>query len=332
MKALIYTGHPEWKDSLNPAIQARWEMHLKQLPQITSYRLYSVYHKSGREMEESIEDEEILIGFYIGRYLNEDFFTRHPQVRYIASLAMGYEAFDREAAARRGITLTNTVYGDMTIAQFTMALLLDICHNIRENSNFIKNAADEVLANGAFFNPLNRQIELFGKTIGIIGLGHVGLRVARMAQGFGMKAIASSRSKKSGPDYESIEQVSMEELLARSDVISLNCSANASTEHIINAQSIAKMKDGAILLNPSRGSLVDEEALAQALKSGKLYAAGLDASSADNTRSHIPLMDCPNAIITPHIAWCPDEAQLRVVDVAMDNLKAYLEGRPKSVI
>lgn len=168
--------------------------------------------------------------------------------------------------------------------------------------------------------------------MGIIGLGHVGLWVAKMAQSFGMKVIASSRRKKEGPEYEFIEQVSSDEVISRSDVISLNCSANASTEHIINAESIKKMKDGAILINPSRGSLIDEEALADALKSGKLYAAGLDATSADNTHKHIPLMDCPNAIITPHIAWAPFEAQLRVVDTAMENLKAWLDGCPKSVV
>lgn len=332
MKALIYTGHPAWKDSLNPEIQSRWETQLKKLPEIDTYRLYSVYQKSHEELEASIEDEEILIGFYIGSYLNEDFYARHPKVRYVASLAMGYEPFDRAAAARHGVTLTNTVYGAQTIAQFTMALLLDICHNIRGNSDFIKNASDEVLSGGTFFNPISRQIELYGKTMGIIGLGHVGLWVAKMAQGFGMKVIASSRRKKEGPEYEFIKQVSSDEVISRSDVISLNCSANASTEHIINAESIKKMKDGAILINPSRGSLIDEEALADALKSGKLYAAGLDATSADNTHKHIPLMDCPNAIITPHIAWAPFEAQLRVVDTAMENLKAWLDGCPKSVV
>ena len=332
MKALIYTGHPAWKESLNTEIQSRWEEHLKKLPMIESYRLYSVYRKSEQELEESIEDEEILIGFYIGSYLNEDFYRRHPNVRYIATLAMGYAPFDRSAAKRHGVTLTNTVYGAQTIAQFTMALLLDICHNVRGNSDFIKNAPDEVLSDGAFFNPINRQIELYGKTMGIIGLGHVGLWVAGMAQSFGMNVIASSRHKKEGPEYEFIEQVSSDEVLARADVISLNCSANPSTEHIINTESINKMKDGAIIINTSRGSLIDEAALADALKIGKLYAAGLDATTADNTHRHIPLMDCPNAVITPHIAWAPFEAQLRAVDIAMDNLMAWIEGHPKSVV
>lgn len=153
-----------------------------------------------------------------------------------------------------------------------------------------------------------------------------------MAQGFGIKVIASSHHIKTGPEYASIEQVSTEEIYARADVISLNCSANPSTVNIINKESIDKMKDGVIIINPSRGSLIDEDALCDALKSGKVYAAGLDATSADNSHSHIPLMDCPNAIITPHIAWSPSEAQLRVVDVAMTNVKAWINGHPESSI
>lgn len=200
------------------------------------------------------------------------------------------------------------------------------------NSDFIKKAPDNVLSGGTFFNPIDKQIELYGKTLGIIGLGHVGLWVARMAQGFGMKVIASSHHIKTGPEYASIEQVSTEEIYARADVISLNCSANPSTVNIINKESIDKMKDGVIIINPSRGSLIDEDALCEALKSGKVYAAGLDATSADNSHSHIPLMDCPNAIITPHIAWSPSEAQLRVVDVAMANVKAWINGHTESSI
>lgn len=332
MKALIYTGHPAWKESLNPIIKSRWEQHINEIPEIESFRLYSVYHQSQKDIESQLKDEEILIGFNIDNYLDESFFERHPNLKYISTLAMGYGNFDRDAAKKHNVTLTNTVYGAQTIAQFTMALLLDICHDIRGNSDFIKKAPDNVLSGGTFFNPIDRQIELYGKTLGIIGLGHVGLWVARMAQGFGMKVIASSHHVKTGPEYASIEQVSTEEIYARADVISLNCSANPSTVNIINKESIGKMKDGVIIINPSRGSLIDEDALCEALKSGKVYAAGLDATSADNSHSHIPLMDYPNAIITPHIAWSPSEAQLRVVDVAMANVKAWINGHTESSI
>lgn len=200
MKALIYTGHPAWKESLNPIIKSRWEQHINEIPEIESFRLYSVYHQSQKDIESQLKDEEILIGFNIDNYLDESFFERHPNLKYISTLAMGYGNFDHDAVKKHNVTLTNTVYGAQTIAQFTMALLLDICHDIRGNSDFIKKAPDNVLSGGTFFNPIDRQIELYGKTLGIIGLGHVGLWVARMAQGFGMKVIASSHHIKPVPN------------------------------------------------------------------------------------------------------------------------------------
>ena len=169
MKALIYTGHPAWKESLNPIIKSRWEQHINEIPEIESFRLYSIYHQSQKDIESQLKDEEILIGFNIDNYLDESFFERHPNLKYISTLAMGYGNFDRDAAKKHNVTLTNTVYGAQTIAQFTMALLLDICHDIRGNSDFIKKAPDNVLSGGTFFNPIDRQIELYGKTLGIIG-------------------------------------------------------------------------------------------------------------------------------------------------------------------
>lgn len=331
MKALIYTGHPAWKDGLNEEVRKRWEYYLKQIPEITSYRIYNVYGKNFADLEATIEDEEILIGFYLCPAINENFFRKHPNVKYIATLSMGYEGFDREAVKRHGVTCTVTVYGAMTIAQFAFALLLDICHNIRFHSNWLKHQ-EFTGKDDDLFVAHTRQIELYRKTIGIVGLGHVGLWLAKMASGFGMKVIANSRTIKTGEEYEGIEQVSIDELYERADVVALTCSANPSTKRMICKDTISKMKDGVIILNTSRGSLIDESALVEALHSGKVYAAGLDASEVENCHQHTPLLDCENAIVTPHIAWFAEESRMRVIDVAMENLRAYLDGNPKSVV
>ncbi|HJC57392.1 MAG TPA: D-2-hydroxyacid dehydrogenase [Candidatus Eisenbergiella intestinipullorum] len=334
MEACIITGHPAWRDSLNDVTRKMWEDHLSQIPEITSYRLYNVFGRSLEEQLDLIGDADVCIGLSIGPFLNEEFLSSHPRLKYIATLSMGYGSFDRELMKKYGVTLTATLYGAQTIAQFSMALLMDLCHNISYNADLIKNMDFSTVTDycSAVTDRISRQIELYGKTMGIIGIGHVGLWVAKMASGFGMKVIGTSRTKKEGPGYELIEQVSLDELLARSDVISLNCSENPSSKGIINKNTISKMKDGVIIINDARGGLIVEEDLAEALNSGKVYAAGLDATSFDTLHRHIPLMDCPNTRITSHIAWFPMEARLRDIDVAAQNLRNYLEGHPTGVI
>lgn len=333
MKACIITGHPSWKDGLNDTTKALWEHYLAQMPQIDDYRLYNVYGLNPNSMEDLIEDADICVGFFIGPNLTPEFFDRHPNLKYISTLSMGYGSFDRNLIKERGVTLTNTLYGAQTIAQFSMALLMDICHDIHYNSTLIKETDwSKVKDPSDIIEKTSRQIELYGKTLGIIGIGNVGLWLAKMASGFGMHVIGSSRTRKSGPGYELIEQVSQDELFARADVISLNCSENPSSIGMINKNTIAKMKDGVIIINDARGSLIVEEDLIEALNSGKVYAAGLDATSFDRLKQHIPLMDCPNARVTSHIAWFPMEARLRDIEIAALNLKNYLNGTPTSVL
>ena len=332
MKAVIITGHPAWEDGLNPQTEALWKKHLSEMPSETSYELHNVYGHTPAELETLIGDADILVGWFIGpETVTDAFFQKHPNLKYISTLSMGYGDFDRSIPRRYGVTMTNTLYGANTIAQFTMALLLDLCHNITLNSDYIKHAPWPLLGRSQS-RAVSNQTELYGKTMGIIGIGNVGVWLAGMAASFGMHVLGTSRHKKSGPRYSLIEQVPLEELLARSDVISLNCSLNASTRHIINRDSLAAMKDGVMLLNTSRGELIDEEALAEALRSGKVAAAGLDATDFDKDHVHTPLMDFTNVKITGHIAWFPMEARLRDISVAAENLKAYLEGTPRSVI
>ena len=173
---------------------------------------------------------------------------------------------------------------------------------------------------------------MYGLTCGIIGLGSIGYAFAKMAQGFGMKVISYSRHKKEGSQYDFIEQVSLDELLSRSDVISIHAPFSASSANMINKETIAKMKDGVILINTARGGLIVEEDLVEALKSGKIYGAGLDVIRDEPAKGDNPLFHCDNVSVTGHIAWLTKASRLRACDIAIENFKSYLEGKPTSVI
>ena len=267
--------------------------------------------------------------------INEKLFEAHPNLKYIATLGHGFEDFDVEMTRRRGVTITNTIYGDVTIAQYAMALLMNICHNVTVQSDYTKTGywkEKETNPQASYNQLFVPQIELYQKTLGIIGLGAIGLWTARMAKGFGMKVIANSRHKKTGPQYDGIEQVSMEEIFERSDVISIHCPHTKETENLLNREAFAKMKDGVIIINTARGIIIDEEALLEALESRKVYMAGLDVVANEPPQYQIPLMQSPYTFITSHIAWQPKAARLRAVDLAVKNFRSYLEGMPTSVI
>lgn len=287
-------------------------------------------------IEEIVKDADALLGAWIrDDYFNEEFFKNHPKLKYIASFAHGFGKIDKEAAHKYGVTFTNTVYGDVTIAQFAMALLLDICHDVRLQDAYYKKMVDAgecVGGPGRGLRVQSRQIELYEKTFGIVGLGSIGLWAGRMAAGFGMKVIAYSRHKKTGPEYDFIEQVSLDEVLERSDEISIHCPLTDETQNLINKDAIAKMKDGVILINTARGAIINEPDLIEALNSGKVYAAGLDVVVGEPLDHRCELMNCPNAVITPHIAWAPEEARYRTVRIAAQNFKNWMNGKPTSVI
>lgn len=326
MKAVVFTGHPSWKNGLNEQTRALWCSYLDRIPRIDEYELHDVYGLTPPMMEQFIGDADILVGWFIGPNLDEAFFRRHPNLRYVSTLSMGYGSFDRELMKKQGVTLACTPYGANTIAEFTMAMLLEICHSVGANAAYIRNTQWTPELFEDIEENSTRQIELYDKTMGIIGLGKVGAWVGRMARSFGMKVIGCARTPKTGPDYEGIEQVSQDELFARADVISLNCSANPSTEGIINKENIRKMKDGVILINTARGELVIEDDLIEALNSRKIYMAGLDATMFDYKRVRTPLMDNPYAVITGHIAWQPMDARLRDIRIAAEHLEAWANG------
>ena len=265
--------------------------------------------------------------------MNEAFLSQHPNLKYVATLGHGWEKFDTEMTRKRGISISNTIYGSQTIAEYAFALLMDVCHHIGTHDTRIKTIDWSVPENhNEFCKSVTRQIELYDKTIGVIGLGAIGFAFAKMAQGFGMHVLAYSRHKKEGAAYDFIEQVSLDELLARSDFISLHTPHTPATERMINQDTLAKMKDGVILINTARGALIDEQVLADALASGKVLAAGLDVLTDEPPVHGSPLLTAPNTVITGHIAWLTRESRIRAIDMAIDNFRCYLEGHPVSII
>lgn len=253
-----------------------------------------------------------------------------PAIRYIGVLATGYNIVDTDAARERGIPVTNIPdYGTMAVAQFTIALLLEVCHHIGHHSVAVHAGRWEQSADFTFWDyPL---IELAGKTLGLIGFGRIGQMTAQVARTLGMRVLAfddhESDAGRALADY-----VPLDTLLAQSDVISLHCPLTPQTQGIINATTIAQMKDGAILINTARGPLVVEADLAQALNSGKLAAAAVDVVSREPIAGDNPLLQAKNCIITPHIAWASKESRARLMDIAVENLAAFLQGNPRNVV
>ena len=253
-----------------------------------------------------------------------------PQLRYITMLATGYNVVDAAYAREKGIPLSNIpAYGTAAVGQFAIALLLEICHHAAHHSGTVHAGKWAACADWCYWDyPL---IELDGKTMGIIGFGRIGQQTGRIARELGMRVLACG-SHPSDSGRAIADYVELDALLAASDVIALHCPLFPETEGIINRETIRKMKDGVILLNNSRGPLVVEQDLADALNSGKVYAAGLDVVSTEPIREDNPLLTAKNCIITPHISWAPRESRQRIMDTAAQNIRAYLDGAPINVV
>ncbi len=256
---------------------------------------------------------------------NRTLLTQAKDLKYIGVLATGYNVVDVQAARELGIIVTNIpAYSTDSVAQLVFALLLEICHHVGDHSRSVHAGRWSSCPDFCFWDsPL---IELSGKTMGIIGYGRIGRRVAEIARCFGMKVIAWTRTPKDP------ECVSLEQLLQESDVISLHCPLFPETQGLINKDTISQMKDGVILINTSRGPVIQDADLAAALQSGKIYAAGLDVAAVEPMDANNPLLGLDNAIITPHIAWATKEARVRLMDIAVENIKAYLSGHPVNVV
>ena len=317
MKIVILDGY-----ALNPG-DLSYEP-LRQFGELT------IYDRTDTEDEAiaRIADSEIVLVNKLP--VTERLLDACPSIRLICVQATGYNTVDCAACARRGIPVTNVpTYGTAAVGQFAIAMLLEICHHVAHHSEAVHVGRWEQCADFCFCDY--PQIELAGKTMGIIGFGRIGQKVGIIAKAFGMRVLAYSpheyeRGKAIGT------YVNLETLLAESDIISLHCPLFPETEGIINQGTIAKMKDGVIILNNGRGPLIVEQDLADALNSGKVQAAGVDVVSVEPIKGDNPLLTAKNCFITPHIAWATKEARQRIMDCAVQNLKAYLAGKPENVV
>lgn len=281
------------------------------------------------EIVNRIGDAEIV-------YTNKTPITREtldacPNIRFIGVLATGYNVVDVNAAREHNIPVCNVpTYGTSAVAQFAFALLLELCHHVADHAASVKAGEWSRCEDFCYWKyPL---IELKGKTMGIVGFGRIGQAVARLAVAFGMKVLAYDSYQDPALESDGVRYADLDALYAQSDVISLHCPLFPETEKMINADSIRRMKKGVMLINTSRGGLIDEAALAAALKDGAVAGAALDVVSTEPICMDNVLLDSPNCLITPHIAWAPKESRQRLMDVAVENLRSFLEGKSQNVV
>lgn len=262
--------------------------------------------------------------------ITEEILAACPNIRLICVQATGYNIVDCEACARHGIPVTNVpTYGSDAVAQFTMALILEMCHRIGLHNHSVHEG--QWCESEVFCYWLTPQMELTGKTLGILGFGRIGRAVGKLAKAFGMKVIAYNHSQcEEGKAIA--EYVDLDTLFAQSDILSLHCPLTAETDAIINAETLAKMKDGAMLVNTARGGLVVEEDLLAALNSGKLRYAAVDVVSQEPMLPDNPLLKTRKCIITPHIAWAPIESRQRLLDTVVENIRVFQAGTPQNVV
>ncbi len=319
MKIVVLDGYTE-----NPG-DLSWQP-LRDLGELTIYDRSSLTDEN--EAIQRIGEAEIVI-------TNKTPLTRRviescPSIQFIAVIATGYNVIDVAFARERGISVSNVpAYGTASVSQFAIALLLEICHHVAHHDQAVHQGRWESCPDFCFWDyPL---IELDGKTMGIIGFGRIGQSTGRIAKALGMKVQAfDNHPNETGKEIATY--VDLETLLKTSDVIALHCPLFPETEGIINRESISKMKDGVILINNSRGPLVVEQDLADALNSGKVFAAGIDVVSTEPIKGDNPLLSAKNCLITPHISWAPKESRQRIMDCTVDNVKAFMAGQPVNVV
>ena len=316
MKIVILDGH-----AVNPG-DLSWDF-------LKKFGEFTVYERTPLELvAQRIGDADIVLTNKSP--ITEEILEACPNIKLVCVLATGYNVVDCEATKKRGIPVCNVpAYGTAAVAQFTFALLLDLCHKVAHHAQTVREGKWCDCPDFCYWET--PQMELAGKTMGIIGFGRIGRAVGTIAKAFGMNVIAYNRSQcEEGKAIGSY--VNLDELLATADVISLHCPLTAENTGMIGAENIAKMKDGAILINTARGPLVDEAALAAALESGKLRGAACDVISAEPMKVDNPLKNAPNCIVTPHMAWAPIESRMRIQDCTEASIQAFLDGHPINTV
>ena len=313
MRIVILDGH-----ALNPG-DLSWDV-LKKFGDVT------YYDRTIGETEtiKRIGNAEIIL--LNKTSITESVLEACPSIRLICVLATGYNVVDYKAAAKRNIPVCNVPgYGTNAVAQFTFALLLELTNAVGLHSESVHNGDWSQHPDFCYWKT--PQMELFGKTLGIIGYGAIGRAVGKIAEAMGMNIIAYSRTR-----HQGIEYTDLNTLLSQSDIITLHCPLFPETHHLINKETISRMKNGAILLNTARGPLIDEAAVADALHCGKLSAVAVDVVDSEPIPADSPLLSAPNCIITPHMAWAPLEARQRILDITFSSIEGYLSGNPKNVV
>ncbi|HIX99124.1 MULTISPECIES: D-2-hydroxyacid dehydrogenase [Lachnospiraceae] len=317
MKIVVLDGY-----TLNPG-DISWEG-------MEAFGDLTVYDRTKAEdVAERIGDAEVV-------YTNKTPITKEtldacPNVKFIGVLATGYNIVDTAAAKEKGIPVSNIpTYGTAAVSQFAIGLLLELCHHIGEHSDAVK--AGEWTSNPDWCFWKYPLVELDGKTMGIIGFGRIGQDTGKIAQALGMKVLAYDSFPKKELESETCHYADLDTVLGESDVIALHCPLFPDTEGIINKDTIAKMKDGVMIINNSRGPLIVEQDLRDALDSGKVAGAAVDVVSTEPIQMDNPLIGAKNVIITPHISWAPKESRQRLMDIAVDNLKCYVDGKPQNVV
>jgi len=316
MKIVVLDGFAE-----NPG-DLSWE-GLEKLGELTVYD-----RTAAEDIVSRIGDAEVV--FTNKTPLTEATFAACPNIRLVSVLATGYNIVDCAAARARGIPVCNVPgYSTAAVAQFTFALLLELCHHVGHHSEAVHAGRWTSNADFCFWDyPL---VELAGKTLGIIGFGSIGKAVGRIAKAMGMRVLATG-SRPTEEGRQIAEYVELDTVLTQSDVISLHCPLFPETTGIINKASLAKMKDGAMLINTSRGGVLVEADVAEALNTGKLAGAAMDVVSVEPIAAENPLLTAKNCILTPHIAWAPREARQRIMDMSVENVEAFLKGDPVHVV
>lgn len=316
MKIIVLDGYAE-----NPG-DLSWDA-LGALGELT------VYDRTAPEdVIARIGDGEIV--FTNKTVLTAEVFAACPNIRLVSVLATGYNIVDCAAARERGILVCNVPgYSTAAVAQMTFALLLELCHHVGHHSDAVHAGRWTNNSDFCFWDyPL---VELDGKTLGIIGFGSIGKAVGRIARAMGMRVL-STGSRPTDEGRAIADYVALDELLRESDVISLHCPLFPETTGLMNRENIAKMKDGAMLLNTSRGGVLVEQDVTDALNSGKLAGAAMDVVSVEPIREENPLLHAKNCVLTPHIAWAPKEARQRIMNISAENVTAFLAGKPVNVV
>lgn len=317
MKAVVLDGF-----TLNPG-DLSWT-GLENLVDLTVYE-----RTNEKDILDRIGDCEIV--FTNKTPITKEIIEKAPNIKYIGVLATGFNVVDIEAAKEKNIPVTNVPsYSTNSVVQLVFAYILEICHHVSEHANAVKAGKWTKSKDFCFWDyPL---IELANKTLGIIGFGNIGQKVAEIALNFGMNVVVYNRTVRKELEKENLRFVSLDELYQLSDIITIHVALTEDTKDMINKNSIKKMKDGVILINTARGGIIVEEDLYEALETGKIYACGVDVSQSEPIKENSPLLKAKNIFITPHIGWATKEARERLMDIATENVKAFINGKYQNVV